>query len=236
MLCKIWSGLVKMERELIDRPRGILTEADREYLMDSDNSEVSENNDGGDYTKRHRIRERVKHGLLDFVVLSAGLSLNDTQQIFAEIGEWVDDMEEVEELANRIGGPRPPTPDESADVMEQDHDVPLLLTAWRHAFFFYYMALSQQADGDVIRRPVEEGARSAVQALSLVYEGVYYEDIQANFSVLVDEDSAIPPEEVDELPLDPLVREPLLALLVQRGELTPEEAMDLMTAPLNGGE
>ncbi|WP_435335778.1 hypothetical protein [Haloarchaeobius sp. TZWWS8] len=61
-----------------DRPRGLLSKADREYLLGL--SEMTH-----EQSKRNaeaRIRERVTHGILDFYLLIRQLERKDRRQIF----------------------------------------------------------------------------------------------------------------------------------------------------------
>lgn len=62
-----------------DRPRGILSKADRQYLRGkkSYSSEQSERD------ARYRIRERIKNSILDFTLLINHLDDRDREQIFA---------------------------------------------------------------------------------------------------------------------------------------------------------
>lgn len=67
-----------------DRPRGILSPADREYLVASD-GEREENYSRSARTQRERaIRERAANAFMDFSLLSAHLDASDRAQIFEE--------------------------------------------------------------------------------------------------------------------------------------------------------
>lgn len=70
--------LCDMEPTDPDRPRGMLTSADREYLQ-ADNSDISSKSEA---QKRYRIRQRVTNGLLDFSLLVNRLPERDREQIF----------------------------------------------------------------------------------------------------------------------------------------------------------
>ena len=61
------------------RPRGILSPADRAYLA----GEADLGSDQSVYDTRYRIRERVRHALLDFRLLFDHLAARDRQQVFA---------------------------------------------------------------------------------------------------------------------------------------------------------
>lgn len=62
-----------------DRPRGALTESDREYLLNGQvgGSKSAEN------VKRHRIRERTRQSILDLSLVFQEMSQKDASQIFA---------------------------------------------------------------------------------------------------------------------------------------------------------
>lgn len=61
-----------------DRPRGMLTSADREYLI-ADDPDFSEKTQA---QKRYRIRQRVFNAILDFTLLIEHLDEKDREQIF----------------------------------------------------------------------------------------------------------------------------------------------------------
>ena len=61
------------------RPRGVLSPADRAYLR----GEAELASDQSEYDTRYRIRERVRHALLDFELLFEGLTEQDRRQVFS---------------------------------------------------------------------------------------------------------------------------------------------------------
>lgn len=61
-----------------DRPRGILTVGDREFLRTT----PVETGDGLERQKRYRIRERIRNAFLDFSVIWGYLSEEDTDALF----------------------------------------------------------------------------------------------------------------------------------------------------------
>lgn len=60
------------------RPRGILSPADRAYLT----GEADLKSDQSAYDARYRIRERIRHALLDFELLFEHLAEQDRNQVF----------------------------------------------------------------------------------------------------------------------------------------------------------
>ena len=73
-----------------DRPRGILSERDRRYLLDKSRYEGSQ-----ERVVRLRIRERLYHALLDFTLLANQLGEDDARRVFKNL--TVDpEAEEVE--------------------------------------------------------------------------------------------------------------------------------------------
>lgn len=66
----------------VDRPRGILTEADRKYLTNHPDSEI-EPRTHGERRARERIRQRVIHSILDFRILAEYLEDRDRERIFS---------------------------------------------------------------------------------------------------------------------------------------------------------
>lgn len=72
------------------RPRGILSPADRAYLL----GEADLKSDQSAYDARYRIRERVKHALLDFELLFDHLADQDRSQVFTPGPETRDALTE----------------------------------------------------------------------------------------------------------------------------------------------
>lgn len=69
------------------RDRGILSQADRDYLLGKkDLSDQSQRD------TRYRIRNRVENAIIDFYLLNAGLEQNDQKQVFekAELDDLVE--------------------------------------------------------------------------------------------------------------------------------------------------
>lgn len=71
-----------------DRPRGILSQADRQFLR----GEKEYNSEQSKRDARYRIRERVKNSILDFSILYQHLDQRDRDQIFSPLSR---DHEEV---------------------------------------------------------------------------------------------------------------------------------------------
>lgn len=61
-----------------ERPRGMLTEADRRYLR----GEEQFDNENTENSKRHRIRKRIRNAILDFSVAHDNLQRNDVGMIY----------------------------------------------------------------------------------------------------------------------------------------------------------
>lgn len=66
-----------------DRPRGILSPTDREYLCGHKEYAQPQT----DANRRQDIRERVKNGLKDFTLLWLFLERDEREKVFAELGE-----------------------------------------------------------------------------------------------------------------------------------------------------
>jgi|GEM_PF-1322432 len=79
------------ERSARDRPQGMLTYADREYLLGETEPETA----AAERKKRERIRRRVRHGILDFG-LAAQLAWDDQQLIFGNL------VDEHGDIADRM--------------------------------------------------------------------------------------------------------------------------------------
>ncbi|MDG5777182.1 hypothetical protein VB773_12260 [Haloarculaceae archaeon H-GB2-1] len=61
-----------------DRPRGILSPADRRFLLGQTDME----SDQSVYDARYRIRQRVRNAILDFTLLFESLEPTDRRQVF----------------------------------------------------------------------------------------------------------------------------------------------------------
>lgn len=79
------------ERSARDRPQGMLTYADREYLLGETEPETA----AAERKKRERIRRRVRHGIIDFG-LAAQLAWDDQQLIFGDL------VDEHGDIADRM--------------------------------------------------------------------------------------------------------------------------------------
>lgn len=75
-----------------ERPRGILSQTDREYLCGLKEYAQPQT----DANRRQEIRERVRNGMKDFVLLVFGLPEKQREQIF-------ETLEEEDELADVLG-------------------------------------------------------------------------------------------------------------------------------------
>ena len=69
--------------EQIDRPRGILSKSDRRFLLNESYREGLEPQSRRNI--RSRIRERLRHAIIDFYVLDGYLDDRDRNQVFSEI-------------------------------------------------------------------------------------------------------------------------------------------------------
>lgn len=68
-----------------ERQRGILSPADREFLLTSGENMSSEQ---ARRNARRRIRERIRHGIIDFDLITRLLLEEDRDQLFEEEDEW----------------------------------------------------------------------------------------------------------------------------------------------------
>lgn len=72
-----------------DRPRGVLTQADREFLRGK--KEFASKQSRRD--ARYRIRQRIRHAILDFSVILYHLGKRDRRQIFDEYSDNTPDRD-----------------------------------------------------------------------------------------------------------------------------------------------
>lgn len=78
----------------IQRPRGVLTEADRRYLTGEYQTEDDEPTEGAEYNIRRRIRGRTQNAIKDFTLLLEHQTETDRDRVF--------DVHEDDELMNSI--------------------------------------------------------------------------------------------------------------------------------------
>jgi len=83
-----------------DRPRGILSPTDREYLCGHKEYAQPQT----DANRRQAIRERVVNGLEDFALLSVLLEPGEREKVFAELGQEETDEALASMVALRISG------------------------------------------------------------------------------------------------------------------------------------
>lgn len=67
---------------LINRPRGFLTDADREYLAGKKDFTDNANPAQAERQQRYRIRERMKNAIIDFKLAAELLGVTDQDQLF----------------------------------------------------------------------------------------------------------------------------------------------------------
>lgn len=83
-----------------DRPRGILTDTDRRYLL----GETDYANEQSKRDARYRIRERVFNGLRDLDLVLRELEGRDLEQVLKRIDE--DDVESIVAFAKYLEAAR----------------------------------------------------------------------------------------------------------------------------------
>lgn len=91
---------------LIERDRGFLTEHDRRYLAGELDTE--EWTDNYEQQKRYQIRERFRHAMYDFHVITEHLSSQDKQLLWPEIDEWLWRSRKRRETQEDFTYPEPP--------------------------------------------------------------------------------------------------------------------------------
>lgn len=107
-----------------DRPRGILTEADRSFLKGKKefSSEQSERD------ARYRIRQRIKNSILDFSIITRYLDSKDRDQIFKPLAQKSgNSLEEFQETLN-------------SEAFNQFVEDTMLINGVSDTFGFFYKA------------------------------------------------------------------------------------------------
>ncbi|WP_135823208.1 hypothetical protein [Halostella litorea] len=206
------------EFDLVDRPRGGLTQADREYLVGEMDMSEYDDPENVDYQRRFRIRERIKNAILDFHLVANGLPHGDVEQIFDEAYDW-----ERQLTAARHQG----------DEFDQDSipPIPPLLEAWGDALRFFYLGFGIRRP-DLAKMIIETAVDDAITEYGLIYEDAYL-DVDVTFEIAGEEDDAIPLDKFKErvennnLPDDPLEVDLILTTLVRTGHLDLEEAEEI---------
>ena len=68
----------------LDRPRGILSKTDREYLVGNREYEHEQS----ELNRKQEIRKRIKNGLQDFELLDYYHNINQREKVFEDLNEW----------------------------------------------------------------------------------------------------------------------------------------------------
>lgn len=195
--------------DLIDRPRGILNEDDRRFLFgDLDLSDYSDPRQAR-YQRRYRIRERIKHSIIDYLIIMDTLPDEDINKIFEEITEYAKGVQ------NEDADSEPP--------------IPSILDAWMAVFaFFAYGAFP--TNPYITRIAVEEGLEHGLNERMLQHGEVI---ARANVKVTWGEAEVVMTlDEAEEKARsgELLEREDsldILASLVRAGRLDAEEAIEI---------
>lgn len=71
-----------LDADAADRPRGILSEADRKYLLASDDEREANYSRQARSLREREIRKRLRHGVLDLDLILRGLDVRVLKQVF----------------------------------------------------------------------------------------------------------------------------------------------------------
>lgn len=152
----------------IQRDRGILTEHDRRYLLDTLDEELSEN---AEYQKRYQIRKRIENAIQDFHIITNGLSAKDIDLLFEESDKWAVTARRKNEQGRTTAFP----------------EFPESVKAWSAMFeFFAYSQISSniQESTILLRWVIEEAVERAIRKYGFYQTNEYYEaDASVEFRV-----------------------------------------------------
>lgn len=133
----------------INRPRGMLTNKDRQYLIEGLDAQKYEDPDNAEYQKRHRIRERVSNAILDFYILRYTLSHDDLALITDDLIEEAN----LKEAAQSVGVA-------PGEIQLTDQEQPPLVQGIMSTIAFLFLAMSldePRLAAQVVARSVEGG-------------------------------------------------------------------------------
>lgn len=83
-----------------ERPRGILSEVDRQWLVADQVERKEQFSRQAHYKRRQAIRERLRNGLLDLVLLADELDEDGVKYFLGE--EWLSEHPEARPVASQI--------------------------------------------------------------------------------------------------------------------------------------
>ena len=163
-----------------DRPRGILTTDDRDYLKGRKDLKS-----GSERNARSRIRDRTRNGLYDFAHLQRDLSSDDLSQLVTDSGGPDDRMfeaaEEMVAFIFRMCAQAPDTPGEAAD----DRFEQIILNGVQKAIKDDYEVTNfhlemnyglPKEEREHLRRKVQDGERLRLSELREALENDYFDD------------------------------------------------------------
>lgn len=145
-----------------DRPRGILSKADRQFLAGESNLK--------EQSKRKRrkvIRQRVFHGILDFWLLVDYLSDKDVEQIFDQTRELFDEDLQFPppfEFLNEHYRVGPASPDRVATTAFQESLVDMVAFATRGADQLNAIQPDEVIEAGMSKYLLEYGRTASVQS------------------------------------------------------------------------
>lgn len=128
------------EFDWVERDRGVLTERDREILLDR----AGENLDKNAWNvRRYNIRERIKNSLYDFHIIAQNLPLADIQQLFEPAYDWSRERRRLDEKGR------------TSTTLDLDQ----LLWSWLSLFefFSYGMYAGGKPETQVLMQGIVEG-------------------------------------------------------------------------------
>ena len=151
-----------MDEDDLDRPRGILTERDREYLVGAIDLDEYEDPTVAERQFRHRIRRRFRHAVRDLDLLRRYLSAIDQELLFAEMVDAAD-----EDVAARSR--------EALGLFAPNRILTPFEQGWVGAFELFYRGFG-------IERP-----QSAAALIEMAIEGARYEHALVHDEIVVDD-------------------------------------------------
>lgn len=169
-------------QDVIDPSGGILSKTDRRYLRGELDFSKYDDPEAVERQQRYQMRQRIKSGLEDLILISISVSDEDLNQIFSSLHDWLD---EIGAFSEEIGQVDPNLPDPPLARFV----VTALLQLHYRAVGLEYLWFAN--------REVERVYREQVWHQGLRKDGMYYE---------VDEPN-IPDEALASIPLEALEEE-----------------------------
>lgn len=152
--------------DLIDRERGILTQGDKEFLVNGPDDDLTDNARNVRY---HEMRKRIENAIYDFYILAQYLPTKHIQQIFEPAYDWGRERRQLDEQGRT----------------QTRAEWPFQLSALRSMIEFYCrgMFAGGMAQTTVLMKElIEEGIKNGLRE-NLLWSRTIYQNAQVSLNI-----------------------------------------------------